>query len=102
MTYFLFLLGVTTSVSLAYFLRTKLSGERFSFLGFSGALAYNVFFLTYYLRYAETEHLLFFGHYPSLLYDHTSVIWICIAAMLLHCYAMPVQWRPRKWFNGKK
>ena len=84
------------SVALAYVLRAYFSGDNLKFRHFIGCLAFNVFFVTYYMRFIERDHLLFFGYYPTLCDDYPAIGWIAIVALLLHCFASPVQWKAKK------
>lgn len=92
----LFFVLAGLGVALAYVLRAYFSGDNLKFRHFIGCLAFNVFFVTYYMRFIERDHLLFFGYYPTLCDDYPAIGWIAIVALLLHCFASPVQWKVKK------
>lgn len=97
----LFGVCVVTGLVAAYVLRYRFSGRNFRWWIFWACLVFNLFFSTYYMRVVERSYLLFIGFKPDFLYENPAAVWWCLVGMVLHSFAMPVQWEPKRWF-GKK
>ncbi|MGE8392387.1 hypothetical protein HFV04_023820 [Pseudomonas sp. BIGb0427] len=89
----LFVLLSISAVVVAFVLRHKSSGDAFSGWRFLGCLAFNLFFVTYHLRFQDNGYLLLLGEYSALEGQYPVVGWVSLLAMLLHCFASPVKWR---------
>lgn len=62
-------------------------------------LAFNLFFVTYHLRWFKREYLLFVGYTPDLFNEHLSLQWLILGCLILHCFANPVGWKLRRWYS---
>ncbi|PWB30606.1 hypothetical protein DCO48_19905 [Pseudomonas sp. SDI] len=94
----LFLALASAALTVAFLLRARFSGDGLKFWQFFLCAAYNLFFITYYFRLVDRDYLLFIGCYPALLKEHPAIGWIALVALLLHSFASPVQWKPKRWF----
>lgn len=87
------------AVTVAYYLRLQLSGPQLGYLKSFACLAFNLFFVTYHLRWFKREYLLFVGYTPDLFDEHLSLQWLIFGCLILHCFANPVGWKLRRWYS---
>ena len=85
----------------AYVLRYRFSGRNFRWWSFWMCLVFNLFFSTYYMRIVERSYLLFIGYRPDFLYENPAAVWWCLVGMVLHSFALPMQWESNRRSSKK-
>jgi len=87
------------AVTVAYYLRFQLSRPQLGYLRSFACLAFNLFFVTYHLRWFQREYLLFVGYIPGLFDGFPSCQWLILGCLILHCFANPVGWKLKRWYS---
>ncbi|CAH0647988.1 hypothetical protein PSEG_01492 [Pseudomonas sp. Nvir] len=84
-----FSIMIIGSVVIAFTLRHLCSGRHLGYSLLFICFAYNVFFITYYMRAIEQSYFLFVGYQPLLLTSNPALGWMTLFGIFLHCGAMP-------------
>lgn len=88
-------------VILAYSLRARLSRANISAATVLICLCFNLCFFALNYKIIIERCFVLYGCLPDLQQQHPAIRWICAACLLLHCFASPVGWEPKRWFSTK-
>lgn len=80
-----------TSITAAYFLKFRLSGEDLNALKLYTCLIFNGLFAVPYLDIAKNDNFLFLGHQPEIINTYPSIGWIALFSAVAHALALPTK-----------
>lgn len=97
----LYMLAAAAVLAVAYFLKIYFSGKRFRVWIFLCCVTVNLFLAAFHLKLADTACVMFYECLPRLHDEHPVIAWAALVAMLLHCFAFPVEWELKSRFGRK-
>lgn len=83
-------------ILIAYLLKWSLYKKKFSWFWFACTLGFNTYKIVFYLRLINHEFFLKADKQKNLFENYPILYWLCIMAVLLHTYAIPIPWRCRR------
>lgn len=93
MIVWLFPLIAVCSVSAAYSLKKRLSGEDLNHTKLYAGLAFNSLFVVPYIDIVQANDFPFLGYRPDIISEYPFIGWIAFICIFLHSLACPVKWK---------
>ena len=91
-----------SSVILAYILKFRFSGRNYNKFIATSVVLFNGFCVFFYIELTQNDCVLFFKCFPGLIKDNSAVEIVAIAAIFLHCFAIPTEWEPWRLFRLRR
>jgi hypothetical protein len=89
------------SVSTAYFIKIRLSGENLNHTKLYFGLAFNTLFAVPYINIVQHNDFPHLGYRPDIISDHPFIGWIAFICIFLHSFACPVKREVKCWLSKK-
>ncbi|PWY48563.1 hypothetical protein DK261_11625 [Pseudomonas sp. RW409] len=88
-------------ISVAYFLKVRLSGSDLNYARFYFCLVFNGLFVVPYMDILQNNDFLFLGYRPEIISEHPFIGWIAFSCIFIHLFALPVKRKIKGWFSRK-
>lgn len=89
-------------VLLAYILKFRFSGKNYNKFIAVFVVLFNGFCGFFYIELTQNDCVLFFKCFPNLIKNNSIVEIVAIAAIFLHCFAIPTEWEPWRLFKLRR
>ncbi|MNJ69314.1 hypothetical protein D3C77_656500 [compost metagenome] len=83
-------------ILIAYLLKWSFYKNKFSWFWFAWSFGFSSYKIFFYLRLIYHEIFLNADKQKGLFENYPILYWLCIMAVLLHVYAVPIPWRCRR------
>ncbi len=93
---------VVLGVVLAYVLKFRFSGKGYNKFIAGVVVLFNGFCGFFYIELTQNECVLFFECFPGLIKNNLIVEIVAVAAIFLHCLAIPTEWEPWRLFRLRR
>ncbi len=93
MIVWLFPLIAACSVSAAYFLKIRLSGEDLNHTKLYFGLAFNALFAVPYIDIVQSNNFPFLGYRPDIISEHPFIGRIAFICIFFHSFVCPMKWK---------